>query len=231
MPSSARRTASPSRTTAARTTAERVSPTPAATSSSRSLISSDVNLVGTGIMRNIMRIVEHQLSPTRSGSFSICTETPAAGAGRQTGCARRSSVFEQAPSHRLSQRRGTPNGIRTRVTALKGRRPWPLDDGGPTDRGFRRLPASPPMAVSTPGASLLLRRSGRPAPGAPPSLQALSHVALSLLALLGRLPGMKLPAGRLRAIAELYPQGFEGISHPVGLLEASRGACSGADFE
>jgi integrase len=24
----------------------------------------------------------------------------------------------------------TPNGIRTRVTALKGRRPWPLDDGG-----------------------------------------------------------------------------------------------------
>ena len=25
---------------------------------------------------------------------------------------------------------GTPNGIRTRVTALKGRRPRPLDDGG-----------------------------------------------------------------------------------------------------
>lgn len=24
---------------------------------------------------------------------------------------------------------GTPNGIRTRATALKGRRPWPLDDG------------------------------------------------------------------------------------------------------
>jgi len=30
--------------------------------------------------------------------------------------------------HILS-RGGTPNGIRTRATALKGRRPWPLDDG------------------------------------------------------------------------------------------------------
>jgi len=29
---------------------------------------------------------------------------------------------------------GTPNGIRTRATAVKGRRPRPLDDGGPTDR-------------------------------------------------------------------------------------------------
>src|SRR5579863_2199690 len=31
--------------------------------------------------------------------------------------------------------RCTPNGIRTRVTALKGRRPRPLDDGGWTDQG------------------------------------------------------------------------------------------------
>ena len=29
--------------------------------------------------------------------------------------------------------RSTPNGIRTRVTALKGRRPRPLDDGGLPD--------------------------------------------------------------------------------------------------
>ena len=34
-----------------------------------------------------------------------------------------------------SQRASTPNGIRTRVTALKGRRPGPLDDGGSIDRG------------------------------------------------------------------------------------------------
>src|SRR5690606_22904255 len=34
------------------------------------------------------------------------------------------------PSQALSCRRGTPNGIRTRATALKGRRPRPLDDGG-----------------------------------------------------------------------------------------------------
>ena len=29
---------------------------------------------------------------------------------------------------------GTPNGIRTRATAVKGRGPGPLDDGGPTAR-------------------------------------------------------------------------------------------------
>src|SRR5699024_11828047 len=31
----------------------------------------------------------------------------------------------------------TPNGIRTRVTALKGRRPRPLDDGGPCVTGVK----------------------------------------------------------------------------------------------
>src|ERR671916_2041704 len=37
----------------------------------------------------------------------------------------------------------TPNGIRSRVTALKGRRPGPLDDGGSTPPAERRntLPA------------------------------------------------------------------------------------------
>ena len=30
----------------------------------------------------------------------------------------------------LSLTPGTPNGIRTRAAALKGRCPWPLDDGG-----------------------------------------------------------------------------------------------------
>ena len=35
---------------------------------------------------------------------------------------------------------GTPNGIRTRVTALKGRRPRPLDDGGQIGLGAARLP-------------------------------------------------------------------------------------------
>ena len=33
---------------------------------------------------------------------------------------------------------GTPNGIRTRATAVKGRRPRPLDDGGPIDRHSAR---------------------------------------------------------------------------------------------
>ncbi len=31
---------------------------------------------------------------------------------------------------RTARSGGTPNGIRTRVTAVKGRRPSPLDDGG-----------------------------------------------------------------------------------------------------
>lgn len=34
----------------------------------------------------------------------------------------------------------TPNGIRTRVTALKGRRPRPLDDGGSHDRARSLTP-------------------------------------------------------------------------------------------
>ena len=40
----------------------------------------------------------------------------------------------------------TPNGIRTRVTALKGRRPRPLDDGGSTPPEGRRdtVAAAPP---------------------------------------------------------------------------------------
>ena len=37
-------------------------------------------------------------------------------------------ALQTAPRDRVWLR--TPNGIRTRVTALKGRRPRPLDDGG-----------------------------------------------------------------------------------------------------
>ena len=54
---------------------------------------------------------------------------------------------------------GTPNGIRTRVSALKGRCPRPLDDGGSTRRRERRSenpkyqpPASVP-AVPSPASS------------------------------------------------------------------------------
>src|SRR3954451_14727147 len=36
-----------------------------------------------------------------------------------------------------SRRPGTPNGIRTRATAVKGRRPRPLDDGGLLTRSLR----------------------------------------------------------------------------------------------
>src|SRR4029079_2264713 len=47
---------------------------------------------------------------------------------------RRTQGTESAPRsrHRTGPSRpsGTPNGIRTRATAVKGRRPRPLDDGG-----------------------------------------------------------------------------------------------------
>ncbi len=41
------------------------------------------------------------------------------------------------PSYERAVR--TPNGIRTRATALKGRRPGPLDDGGSRTIGARRV--------------------------------------------------------------------------------------------
>ena len=47
--------------------------------------------------------------------------------------------------------RGTPNGVRTRVTALKGRRPRPLDDGGIGTAGWvgteKISPAAPAVGA------------------------------------------------------------------------------------
>lgn len=58
-PSSALRTVSAKRITASRTTADRVSPIPAATSSSSNPISSSLNLVGTGVVtRSSIQFVE-----------------------------------------------------------------------------------------------------------------------------------------------------------------------------
>ena len=56
----------------------------------------------------------------------------------------------------------TPNGIRTRATAVKGRRPRPLDDGGQRPRTRRTTPCEP----------LQHRASGGPAPkgGAVPTM-------------------------------------------------------------
>jgi hypothetical protein len=49
-------------------------------------------------------------------------------------------ALQTAPQDPVSDPvRCTPNGIRTRVTALKGRRPRPLDDGGSTDSGPRQV--------------------------------------------------------------------------------------------
>src|ERR1700681_3666341 len=68
----------------------------------------------------------------------------------------------QDPGQRAPKTRCTPNGIRTRVTALKGRRPRPLDDGGWTDQGLRRLA----------GRLAALTGSFRPREAANPNLQA-----------------------------------------------------------
>src|SRR5271165_5784445 len=72
------------------------------------------------------------------------------------------------------QQRCTPNGIRTRVTALKGRRPGPLDDGGPLATGRPKLLPSPdrwswrdrppPRWVGVPGSGSPERRPA-PRPG------------------------------------------------------------------
>src|SRR5688572_11267309 len=55
-----------------------------------------------------------------------------------------------------------PNGIRTRASALKGRRPRPLDDGGPAPRHLPigDSPESIARAFRPPGRE---RRSGRAA--------------------------------------------------------------------
>ena len=72
---------------------------------------------------------------------------------------------------RLQQQRSaasTPNGIRTRVSALKGRCPRPLDDGGSTRRRKRKLPGAGLLA----GRGRTFRRSAtrdRPACPAPRS--------------------------------------------------------------
>ena len=58
---------------------------------------------------------------------------------RLTGPDTREGVRE-APT-RMSA--STPNGIRTRVTSLKGRRPRPLDDGGLTRDRDRVTVAAP----------------------------------------------------------------------------------------
>ena len=71
----------------------------------------------------------------------------------------------------------TPNGIRTRVTALKGRRPRPLDDGGapPEDTGAPPPGQPPGGGRSRPSCALLAGESDRTvdrsrgSPGRPPS--------------------------------------------------------------
>jgi hypothetical protein len=51
---------------------------------------------------------------------------------------RRQALAFRASRRRTTPRRwfGTPNGIRTRVTCVKGRRPRPLDDGGRTTKRY-----------------------------------------------------------------------------------------------
>jgi hypothetical protein len=50
----------------------------------------------------------------------------------------------------LQMRVYTANGIRTRVTAVRGRRPSPLDDGGPVSpRGIEASKPSPSDALQT----------------------------------------------------------------------------------
>ncbi len=72
-PRSARRTASARRATACRTTADRLAPTPAATSSSSSWISSGLNLVGTGVViRPSIQNVEH--GGVGAGECSDCAQ-------------------------------------------------------------------------------------------------------------------------------------------------------------
>ena len=65
-----------------------------------------------------------------------------------------------------SSSQSTPNGIRTRVAAVKGRCPRPLDDGGRWPAGQRREPPTDRTKTSKP----TWRRSGRRRrPGAPPA--------------------------------------------------------------
>ena len=101
-------------------------------------------------------------------------ERRASAAHGERGASRRHARDEQAP--RLSAvvhgarapwtgRAGTPSGIRTRATGVKGRRPRPLDDGG---RGRRRIAARPEC---TRGRVALERRGIAPL-AAPPTRAA-----------------------------------------------------------
>ena len=48
----------------------------------------------------------------------------------QTACLSGRSPQRKIPSNRtIRGADGTPNGSRTRVSAVRGRHPWPLDDG------------------------------------------------------------------------------------------------------
>ena len=50
--------------------------------------------------------------------------------GTSLPCARQPPTYAREPA--FTPESGTPNGTRTRVSAVKGRRPRPLDDGRPT---------------------------------------------------------------------------------------------------
>ena len=73
--------------------------------------------------------------PRRSGSSRAGTWPT--GSPTASRCSSGASGPTRAPGphgHRVAGPGSTPNGIRTRVTCVKGRRPRPLDDGGPTEK-------------------------------------------------------------------------------------------------
>jgi hypothetical protein len=92
---------------------------------------------------------------TGSGRRSRPRSRPTMNRAAPTGFEPAEPAFKTARRPRFLMR-GSPDGIRTRVTGLKGRRPRPLDDGA-VPGGWYRTPDRPPMARADRGPV----RSGR----------------------------------------------------------------------
>ena len=88
--------------------------------------------------RLVIRRAAHGGCPPRHETGErLERSSPAVDAGQRQRCASTVNVNGQRQRCTPEAPR-TPNGIRTRVTALKGRRPGPLDDGGSTPIRVRR---------------------------------------------------------------------------------------------
>ena len=76
------------------------------------------------------RRATHAASPSIDAEVAAAAEAAAAEDGMSFSAWLSEAARRQLLVRDGGQRARTPNGIRTRVSALKGRRPGPLDDGG-----------------------------------------------------------------------------------------------------